>query len=323
MTGPMRTYKLSRHSGFIGAGIQLLILLLTFAGPALAANKSAGTTAAPFLKIGGGARPAALGNAFTAVADDVNTIAFNPAGLGTLTRPQFTALHTQWFQASNFEFVAGAMPTDYGVFGVGFRSLVIDKIDRRSGDTDVADGTFDSNDSAYTLSYGKKFTDALSLGINATYIRQELDSESASAMAGDLGLLWQTPHQPLQLGFALRHMGTKPKFISESDPLPMTTALGAQYRFMGDRARVSAELSSPRDNDLQMGLGVELSKPLMRELSGSLRAGYSSASTDVTDGTTGFTAGMGLAFRGFGFDMAWVPYGDLGSTFHYAFLVKF
>ena len=43
-------------------------------------------TGAAFLKIGTGARPAALGGAYTALADDVNAIYYNPGALARLQR---------------------------------------------------------------------------------------------------------------------------------------------------------------------------------------------------------------------------------------------
>ena len=40
-----------------------------------------GTTAAPFLEIGAGARAVAMGGAFTAIADDPMSLYWNPAAL--------------------------------------------------------------------------------------------------------------------------------------------------------------------------------------------------------------------------------------------------
>src|SRR5688572_33326883 len=42
-----------------------------------------------------GARPAAFSGAFTAVADDVHSLYYNPAGLGGLTSPQVTAYYAR------------------------------------------------------------------------------------------------------------------------------------------------------------------------------------------------------------------------------------
>jgi len=52
---------------------QLSALSLFAAGP--------GTTGATFLKLGVGSRPVAMGEAFVAVADDINALFWNPSGL--------------------------------------------------------------------------------------------------------------------------------------------------------------------------------------------------------------------------------------------------
>ena len=44
-------------------------------------DSATGTTGAQFLRICPGARPAALGGAFTAVTDDANAVAYNPASI--------------------------------------------------------------------------------------------------------------------------------------------------------------------------------------------------------------------------------------------------
>jgi len=66
-----------------------------------------GTTGAQFLKLGIGARPAALGESFTGVADDINSLYWNPAGLAEI----------QQFEAS----VSGAALYEdifYGFLGI-------------------------------------------------------------------------------------------------------------------------------------------------------------------------------------------------------------
>jgi hypothetical protein len=76
-----------------------------------------GENGAAFLKIGAGARPAALGDAFTAVADDANAAVWNPAGLARLPRPEIVGTHTQWLQGGRHDALAGAYPTKAGTFG--------------------------------------------------------------------------------------------------------------------------------------------------------------------------------------------------------------
>src|SRR5262249_47352684 len=109
-----------------------------------------GTSGAAFLKIGPGARPAAMGEAFTGVADDIHAIYYNPAGLALLKKPELTAMHMQWFQSINYEFAAFAYPTEkYGTWGFAVSDLHTDNIDRRTDDTDAAINQFSATDNAY------------------------------------------------------------------------------------------------------------------------------------------------------------------------------
>ena len=65
----------------------VLLLFMTIA-IALPVSAGPGTTAAPILKLGGGTRAAALGDAFSAINNDVTAALWNPSGLGIMERKQ-------------------------------------------------------------------------------------------------------------------------------------------------------------------------------------------------------------------------------------------
>jgi hypothetical protein len=106
----------------------------------LAAGLAAFLAAAPgawaaFEDLGAGARGPGMGNAFTAVADDVYAVYYNPAGLGTLNRPQlgasYTQLHAGLSDGSNLStsFIGYAHPLDEGRRGTlaaAWNSLSLD-----------------------------------------------------------------------------------------------------------------------------------------------------------------------------------------------------
>ena len=52
---------------------------------------------AGFFDLGVGARPLGMGHAFVAVADDVNAVYYNPAGLINITSPQLTFMYAPIF----------------------------------------------------------------------------------------------------------------------------------------------------------------------------------------------------------------------------------
>ena len=70
-----------RHTTYI----LLLMLLLLWVVPGYATT-NVGTAGAQFLKIGPGARVDSLGGAFSALANDVTSIYWNPAGISQLEK---------------------------------------------------------------------------------------------------------------------------------------------------------------------------------------------------------------------------------------------
>lgn len=301
--------------------ISLCVFTILAGTPSWGANKNAGTSAAPFLKMGGSARPTAMGNAFVGMADDVNATLLNPAGLAFLERPEITAMQAQVFQDIDYQYGAFAYPSSVGAIGISAQTLKVNDLDRRGTDESLL-GNFDSLDSAYGLSYARVVTPRLSLGGTIRFIDQEIDTYSASTWGGDIGALYKFERWPVNFGFAIRNFGQKVTFQEESDPLPLTIVYGFGGRFLNDRLNVGLEARHPRDNDMQFGLGAEWNQRLVGEFRSALRAGYDSLGKDA-DGADGLTFGGGLGFKQFTFDMAWVPFGDLGNTIRYSATLRF
>lgn len=65
---------------------------------------------AAFENINIGARPMGMGGAFSAVADDTNAIAWNPAGLAELRSPQIGLSYLELYGLVNYNFVSFANP---------------------------------------------------------------------------------------------------------------------------------------------------------------------------------------------------------------------
>ena len=76
--------------------VMALLIIATVAPRAGAVNihDGAGTVGAAFLKIEGGSRPVGMGGAFAGLANDVNTIFWNPAGLTAVQDQELTAIAT-------------------------------------------------------------------------------------------------------------------------------------------------------------------------------------------------------------------------------------
>ena len=289
---------------------------------ALASSSQVGTSGAVFLKIAPGARPVGMGEAFTGVADDVHAAYWNPAGLAGLKVPEMTGMHMQYFQSIQYEYFAFAYPTpDQGTWGLSVTNLHVDNIDSRTDDTDTPAGQFSSSDSAYWLSYAYPVTSRLNLGANAKYIRQTLDNVDANAYATDLGATYDFDWQHSRLGATIQNVGTKVKFVNESDPLPLTMRFGGSVRPWNKRFLFSSDIIVPRDNVIGLAVGGEYNKNVSNFLGYSIRSGYNTVSD--AQGLTGVSVGAGLRLGRGRFDFAWVPFGELGNSYRFALHIRF
>ena len=291
-----------------------------------------GTSGASFLKVAPGARPAAMGEAFAGVADDVHAVYYNPAGLGFLKNVEITGMHESRFQGVNYDFAGLSVPllswvettqerNAYGVMGVAVYSLTVAGIERRgTTETDTPTETFGASDAAYAFSYAFALPDTgLSLGLTAKFIDSKIDSANAGSFASDAGVLYKAG--PASLGGGVRNMGTAQKFHSEADPLPLTLFAGAGFK-VKQRFLASVEADFPRDNKVLVGVGGEYRQPFADKLSAAARVGFNSKNTDP-GGLSGVAWGFGVGYSNFDFDFAWVPFGDLGNAFKYSLVVKF
>ncbi len=292
------------------------------------ANKKVGTTGAQFLKIGSGARPVGMGQAFAGIADDVNSLYWNPAGVGQLTGAEFTAMHLEWFQDINYEYFGYAQPIgDYGTVGLSAIYLYMNDLEKRtidtiSGDNDTWDGTkFKAADTAAVLTYSKGLGERLFVGLNLKYINSTIDTESGSAFAGDVGGLYKTGIDKLNVGLVVQNIGSKLKFLSEGDKLPLNVKLGFGYKFLNDALALGLDVNYPNDNDLYLAGGLEYLLRFGGDFGLALRSGYQSG-TDLGS-LSGLRAGAGFNWRGYGLDFAWVPYGDLGTSYRISLSAKF
>lgn len=309
-------------------------LVLSSAAPAAAVNSKAGTSAAQFLKIGAGSRAAAMGEAYSALGDDAYALYYNPAALTMLKDPQLAASHTSYIQGSNYGVLGFAYPLKGGrmegyskhVLGAAIYNLSVSDIERR-GTTETTQplGEFDAGDYSYNLSYAYRHDRRIGVGATVKMIHQTLDTYDATAFGTDLGAHF-TPRpeaeRPFSFAAVVKNLGTKQKMAGIEDPLPLGMVLGAGAFVLPKRLKLEVNATKYRDTNAIIAVGGEFTHAFTSDMSGALRAGYSTHRKD-NPGLNGVSVGMGLSFHRASFDFAWVPFGDLGNTFRYSLLVRF
>ncbi len=198
----------------------------------LFAEGSIGTSGATFLELGVGSRPLAMGEAFAAEINDVNSIYYNPAGLGSIRYPVFSVFHNELILDSRFENLSFAYPMYGGWFGLSnsfFWVPAFDKVDI-NGETTGQVQFYNGN---LTTGYGYDLGFAY-VGGTVKYVYQKIDTLFVNSFATDLGILkgmylyspFDSPIRNFHVGFSILNLGTKAK----DDPLPRMIRLGTSYK---------------------------------------------------------------------------------------------
>lgn len=326
-----------------GALCALLLTVSVFPARAAKIYPSAGSTAASFLKLDVGARPVAMGGAFTGVPGDPYAVYWNPAALASLEKEKNLSLfHNEYFQGLGQEFLLYTTPAKGGKFlgvpgpkaGVWGFALnyfyVPDDLERRSGLNEgdpenpisPVEGKFGAYDLAASAAYGLRLRGGLSAGAAFKVIRQSIDDYSAGSVALDLGLqreyTWRG--RPVTAGFAVQNLGPGIKFTDRRYGLPLVFRAGVSGRLQDSGTLLALDVEKPVDNYPALAAGAEF--PLTQRL--ALRAGYKCRLYGNEEGDwSGFSAGAGVFFDRAVFDYAFTPFGALGNAHRFSISVKF
>ncbi len=252
--------------------ILMAVLIFSFVVPSYSTT-NVGTAGAQFLKIGPGARVDSLGGAFGAIANDVTTIYWNPAGLSQLEKTSFSDTHTIWLADVRYNYLAFAIPIEkVGTLGASVTFLNVP-------DTEITtlakpDGTglwYSAWDTAVSLAYSRELYQKesganLSFGINAKYIHQQIHRESARGVAIDIGTLYHIGWRSLRIGMSFSNFGPEMRF-SGPDLKTGTEVAGneqlAEYPPYPDTTNptVKAELDTvefPLPSNFRLGVAYDL-----------------------------------------------------------------
>ena len=290
-------------------------LLLASLQPVTAINENAGTTGFNSLKIGVGARPTALGGAFAAVAGDLESTHWNPAGLLGLPSRAATISMTRYLVDTQAGFLSVAFPGEERVWGFSLNYFSAGEM-RRTDEEGADLGTFSAADlAAYATVAQRMWNDRITLGLNLKAVYSSIDDYSSDAYMVDIGVLAPTPIGGMTVGASLSNLGAVRSGYSgdSKDSLPVNIRLGFSHRPAHTPLPmiVLADLNVPNDNDPYLAAGVEFR--VGRGL--YLRPGYSTRQVGSAGSEPlGPTGGAGFLVQGYRLDYAFSSLPDLGEV---------
>ncbi|MFC1682597.1 hypothetical protein ACFL0G_00095 [Candidatus Zixiibacteriota bacterium] len=223
---------------------------------------------AAFVDVGLGARPVGLGRAFVGLADDVNAMLYNPAGLAGLEKMELTSTYARLYPGIEDDKLhmgfAGVVRPFRGIGTVGF------------GITNLWADLYGEN--VFYFSLGRKLGDNLSLGGNLKMLRWSAEgysdpetglSESGLSWSGfalDAGILYRLKNERLlnmtgadglQLGLAVFNVNQPSVAENGSGDAKLPLGLEGGIVYFKNTGKSLLSLSR-RDEKTRLHIGQEI-----------------------------------------------------------------
>jgi hypothetical protein len=252
------------------------------------------------LTVEAGARPVGMGGAFTSIAADPYSAAYNPAGVRGITRFTGSAGYNTYWENRRIETGYVAFEKRAVTFSAGIQFAAIDDMEARQiASDDFLE--FNAHDVSIKAGAAFELEDNYYLGIALGYMNEKIDTYSDFAFNFDLGLLMQ-PYPRLNIGLSVLNFGATMNLNEESYDLPTMYRGGISYSY--DKLTAALDLVR-HDGDVFAHIGGEYGIQDMFFIRAGYRTGY-----DTKD----FSAGAGFFKRNFRLDYAFLPQGILGDS---------
>jgi len=300
-----------------------------------------GRTAFQFLKIGVGARQAALGEASVALVRDASSAFWNPAGISGIERYAASLSYTAWLGGTRYSgAAAGARFEGIGTFAVAIAALDYGDIPEAvvsdpDGDGDArTGGTFSGGDFMAGVSYAREFTDRLALGVGVKYLHESLWEHGAGTVAFDVGTNYDVGYNGIRLAMAAQNLGGAVQFLADSltdrtegYDLPLVFRVGVSGNVLGPDAfvgvgggthRLVCAIEAINTNDFseRLHLGAEYTFNELFSVRGGYRVNYAEGNWSLGAGLSPTISGVQMRF-----DYAYVGYEFLDAP--HRFTVSF
>lgn len=339
--------------------ISIYSLLILFVGTAFSENPDQpdtvtkeATAAFNWLKLETGIRAVGMAGAQVAAGIGIDAVPYNPASISQIKRTDAYFSKTSLYNVGISHHVLGfgrkMTPSDF----VSGHLLYLDSglmEETTLEDSDGTGGEFRVYDFAFSVTYARRMTDRLNLGLTLKYCRETYTNFSlgAQTVALDIGSIFDTGLWGIILGMSVTNFGSEIQYhgesleisndpitdepiqaVTKSWPLPLTFRMGIKTDVISKdsyyiknpihRLTLALDAVDPVDNLLMGNLGFEYSWNEMA----FVRTGY-----HLNHDTAGLALGSGLKINlsslVLNLDYAFVNYGDLNFTHQFGMNFKF
>lgn len=296
-----------------------------------------GISSLQFLKIGVGARGCGMGESMVAVADDISSLYWNPAGLVLDPDNGIMVAHSGWLVDMQHDFLGASYHvTPDDVLGLSVISLRTDDMPVTTETQPFGTGAyFHYSDLGIGATYARRMTSQFSFGVTARYVEEDLATLKIQTVLFDLGTHYSTGLGSLRLGVSVTNFGsdvaphgeatlldgsTVSSFQSYSPPTQFKFGLAFEpYQDDDQHITTSVQLNHPNDNAEDFRFGAEYAWSGWIRFRVGLRrsigdAWFDKSQRSADDYSFGVGVASPLAFSNVALDYSFTNFNVLGAV---------
>jgi hypothetical protein len=296
-----------------------------------------------------------MAEAYGPLAEGPEAIYWNPAGLAQMRRAEASYTRSEFLDFFHHDFLAYAYPSAWakGTIAASLTRFSQDSLPVvTNGGQEL--GNFSPHSEAVAIAYAHSFdleegdlpfrdyfkeswslpgnmrplqhdkepwSGTVMAGLSLKFINETIYQRSATAFAVDGGALFRPVDlRELRMSFAVRNLGSREKFINDSQSLPLEMDFGAAWDQQWWKSRLvpALEIALPYYGNPYAKLGVEYSNPVTEDATVAVRAGYKSLTATNLSPLTGITFGLGTVYKRLKVDFGFQPMAELGQTYRFS-----
>ena len=257
-----------------------------------------------------------MGNAYTGLAEGIEALAFNPAGISNVDKWDVGLSQIVYALDVNYSYAAVAKRLNPATVAAAHITYFGSDDVQRNAIGDVV-GRFSNSDLAVGLSASYQLAPEIAVGGTGRVISSELAGYKATAVGIDLGVKYTPFGWPgITVGAAIQNFGSGLEYISASSPQPLSARVGVAWQPLHGKYVLTGDFSVDREAQPRANVGAEYRVVENFVLRGGFDVGY--------DATFMRALKLGMAFQSKvgSFDYAYESLGPTGVNhrFSYSYL---
>lgn len=260
--------------------IMLLLAASWLCFPAMICATDYGGYAGAYLQISVTPRATGMGNAYTAVADDISAVFFNPGAVAQLQKLTIGGAYRNMSFDRSLQQLAVLFPVrGEAAIALSAEMATMGNIMGRNNRGEPTEN-LDNTDAVFGITFSKRMSHLLSIGGNMRYYYKKLETTSTNSVGFDVGTMFHRTREKglpaegvidsLRFGLVVRNIVAKYPWntgdywaahgelgTSVTERVPIIVKAGASILFLNSKLLLAADLEKTEKRSFKVYAGGE------------------------------------------------------------------